>query len=249
MQPRVSVILATKDRPRFLSIALRCYQHQTYPNRELIVIDDGQDFPVEPQLIESIGGRLIRLEDDTILGTKMNIGIEQASGPLCQKMDDDDWYGPSFLETMVNEFFKDQRHVCRPTMTFASPFNFFELGPWEIRRSVTNNVPGATLLFDRESWRERPFRNIPRDEDVWFFFDHLRRGTHLVPVDIGLEYLAVRHRGTVGDRGHTWTHQAGEETLEDYLRDRPLQHTYPEAFLPDWALSIYQDIQREINGA
>ena len=36
-KPLVSMILTTRDRPRFLEVALRCYEHQSYAARELIV--------------------------------------------------------------------------------------------------------------------------------------------------------------------------------------------------------------------
>lgn len=45
--PLVSVILTTRDRFRLLSIALACYSHQTYRERELIVVDDGDRFPAD----------------------------------------------------------------------------------------------------------------------------------------------------------------------------------------------------------
>jgi Phosphotransferase enzyme family/Glycosyl transferase family 2 len=92
--PLVSMMLTTRDRPRFLQVAFACYQHQTYPLRELIVIDDGDQFPVDELSVEAVGGRLIHMPAGTPLGTKLNRGIEEAQGWVCQKMDDDDWYGP-----------------------------------------------------------------------------------------------------------------------------------------------------------
>src|SRR4051794_29626556 len=101
IEQRVSVVLTAHDRPRFLPLALTCYQQQSYPARELIVVDDSSYFGVSEQAVAAAGGRLLRLPGGTPLGTKLNAGLEQASGPLCLKMDDDDWYGPLFLKTMV----------------------------------------------------------------------------------------------------------------------------------------------------
>src|SRR5262245_36826549 len=110
--PLVSVVLATRERPRFLALALACYQHQTYQPRELIVVDDGDEFPADARAVKAVGGRLIRLPPGTPLGVKLNEGIQLARGVLCQKMDDDDWYGPTFLETLVTAFLARQRTVC-----------------------------------------------------------------------------------------------------------------------------------------
>src|SRR5437016_5823403 len=99
--PLVSVILTTRDRPIFLPLALACYEHQTYPNRELIIVDDGEAYPVAEETVAAANGRVIRMTPGTPLGIKLNRGAREARGSLCMKMDDDDWYAPSYLETIV----------------------------------------------------------------------------------------------------------------------------------------------------
>src|SRR6476620_4574678 len=101
-EPKVSVILTTRDRPGLLRIALRCYTHQAYPQKELVVLDDGSHWPADSEAVGEAGGRLIRVEPGTPLGTKLNRGVEVSGGALCQKMDDDDRYAPNFLQHMVN---------------------------------------------------------------------------------------------------------------------------------------------------
>ena len=242
--PTVSVVLTTRDRPRLLTVVLACYRHQTYPHRELIVVDDGDQFPADAAAVTGAGGRLIQVEPGTPLGSKLNVGFAEARGPLCQKMDDDDWYAPHFLETMVSALLASWRVACTPTLAFVAPFLFFDVARWEVRRSMTNNMPGATLLFAREDWVERPFRALPGDEDLWFLLDQARLGASPLQVD-GLEtFLAVRHRGA-RDRGHTWTHQTTGHTLEDHLLHRPL-YKRPENLLPAWALAVYRDLRREL---
>jgi glycosyltransferase involved in cell wall biosynthesis len=246
--PLVSVVLTTRDRPRLLRVALACYQHQTYPWRELIVVDDGDAYPADQDAVAAVDGRLIRAEPGTPLGTKLNLGASAARGPLCQKMDDDDWYAPRFLETMVSALQSSRRVVCRPTLAVLMPFLFFDVAHWEVRRSVGNNIPGATLLFGRDDWQAQGFRALPRDEDVWFFLDQIRAGVTPLPVRAPEVFLAVRHRGGRRDRGHTWTHQMSGQTLEDYLSERPLYDGGPEALLPDWALDVYRDLRRDLMG-
>ena len=240
------MVLTTRDRPHFLQVALACYQHQTYPQRELIVIDDGDQFPADALSVEAAGGRLIRMPADTPLGTKLNRGVEEARGWLCQKMDDDDWYGCRFVETMVSAFMRSRSKVCRPAIAFLPSFLFFELARWEVRRSVGNNLPGATLLFAREDWEQRHFRALYQDEDVWFLLDQERQGLVALPVIALEDFIAVRHRGAVRDRGHTWTHQSDGRPLEDYLKQRPLYHRLPEDLLPKWALHSYQQLRKEL---
>jgi glycosyltransferase involved in cell wall biosynthesis len=243
------VILTTRDRPRFLEIALRCYQHQTYVPRELIVVDDGDVAPAEEGAVAATGGRLIRAEPGTPLGTKLNLGAQAARGVLCQKMDDDDWYAPQYLETMVAAWRRGLRAPSGPPLAFLTPFLFFDVARWEVRRSARNNVAGATLLFGRADWEARPFRALPGDEDVWFFLDQTRRGLFPLPVRAPELYLAVRHRGTQSERDHTWITQSSGVMLEDDLLERELHPGGPESLLPDWALAFYTDLRRELLAA
>jgi peroxiredoxin len=247
--PLVSVILTTRDRPGFLRFALTCYERQTYPNRELIVVDDGDRSPADPQLVAAAGGRLVRATPGTPIGAKLNLGLEGARGVLCQKMDDDDWYAPAYIETMVTNLLESWREACRPTVAFVTPFLFFEVARWEIRRSLDRNVPGATLFFRRADWALHPFRALPGDEDLWFFLDQTGAGAIPLVIDQPELFLAVRHRGSQRERGHTWVNQWDNRPLEDYLLERPLHTRSPEQMLPSWALSFYRELRADLLSA
>jgi glycosyltransferase involved in cell wall biosynthesis len=240
--PLVSVILTTRDRPRFFSLALDYYRAQTYPNRELVVVDDGEIYPVDASEVEAMGGRLVRTPTGTLLGKKLNRGIEQAQGVLIQKMDDDDFYAPRFLETMVSAVVADPQQCCRPTLAFMQPFLFFELSRWEVRRSAEGNIPGATFMFAREDWEERPFRGLPADEDTWFFVDQITRGVNPLAVRKLDIFMAVRHRDVAIDKGHTWTRQMDGRALEDDLRNLEPYERGADLLLPFWAAQRYREM-------
>jgi glycosyltransferase involved in cell wall biosynthesis len=243
--PMVSVILTTRDRPRFLQIALRCYAHQSHPQKELVVVDDGSRWPVEPGVVASAGGRLIRVEPGTPLGTKLNRGVEMSNGTLCQKMDDDDWYGPDFLKQTVGAWRGSQRHVSFPVVMGGSPHRVFDLNRWEIRTSGEGVVAGGTLLFARQVWEQRPFRPIVKAEDAWFIIDQSRLGTRLMRVDVKESYFLVRHGGISVDRGHTW-HYWWTHTVEEALAHLQI-YKRPEDLLPDWAVTAYAEIRNPSN--
>jgi glycosyltransferase involved in cell wall biosynthesis len=209
-------------------------------------VDDGDRHPVDERMVQELGGLLIRVPAGMQLGTKLNHGVERAKGSWCQKMDDDDWYAPGFLARMVAAVLNERKEVCRPALAILNPFLFFEVAKWEVRRSAKHNSPGATLFFAREDWEQHPFRAVPRDEDVWFVRDQQRAGLELVLVRALESYLAVRHRGSMQDRGHTWTHQGNGSVLEDTLQDRPLHNRQPEDLLPEWALAVYRSLHEEL---
>lgn len=245
MRPHISVILATRDRPRFLPLALACYQQQTWPihDRELLVVDDGERHPVAEADVTAAGGRLVRVPPGTPLGSKLNAGIAEAHGRFIQKMDDDDWYAPTFLAEMQATLMEAWQDRCRPTLLFLSPFLFFSLADWELRRSVPNHLPGATLHFPRTLWEEQPFRPLFGDEDTWFLLDHQRRGVARLTCPARDAFLAVRHTAVTADRSHTWTHQMSGSLLEDYTSKLEQDPRAPDALLPPWAVTAYQRIR------
>jgi glycosyltransferase involved in cell wall biosynthesis len=244
--PLVSVILTTRDRPRLLPVALACFEHQTYANRELIVVDDGASYPANLPATEASSIMHIRLASGTPLGIKLNHGVDAARGSLCMKMDDDDWYGPDYLQSSVSALLASRRYVCVPAVVFHLGFLFFDLRTWRIHESAGYNAPGATLLFAKDDWRRRPFRPLPTDEDVWFYRDQIKAGAMPLPIDSKETFVAIRHRGHAGTFGHTWTHQLDGVTLEQYLEERPEYPRRPDELFPEWAVSIYRSIHAEL---
>jgi glycosyltransferase involved in cell wall biosynthesis len=244
--PLVSVVLTTRDRPHLLPIALACFEHQTYANRELIVVDDGTLHPVDPARIASMNARVITVKSGTPLGIKLNHGVDAARGRLCMKMDDDDWYAPTYLETSVDALLATEQTACRPTVVFHMGFLFFELRTWQIHESTASNAPGATLLFSRSDWARRPFRPVPTDEDVWFYRDQVHAGATALTIDSRETFIAIRHRGHRGTFGHTWNYQVDGSTLEQYLESRPVYPKPPETLIPPWALEVYRGIHDDL---
>jgi glycosyltransferase involved in cell wall biosynthesis len=237
--PLVSVVLTTRDRPDFFPVALACYRHQTYVRRELVVVDDGDRFPVDPRDVAAEGGRLIRTGPGTPLGTKLNVGIAAARGYLCLKMDDDDWYGPGFVETMVTRQVAEWRDASRATLVGAAPFLIFDLAWWEFMLTVPSHIGGGSLVFRREDWEACPFRPVKIAVDRAFLGDQAALGTRLLTVPKPEDYLAIRHDGTGRNRGHTWVDKEG------YLDALPGYRLAPEQVLPAWAIAFYRDLRRE----
>ncbi len=160
--PLISVLIPTRDRPRLLGLALQYYNYQSYPNKEVIVIDDGELFPVDQAAVEAVGGRLIRVPTGTPTGTKLNAGAEQAKGTFCQRMDDDDYYAPEFMERMIAGALEHQEDVCLPTLSFLAALPVF-------RGRYVGNPPVATRQRAGRHHAVQPERlgvpPIPADDD------------------------------------------------------------------------------------
>lgn len=112
---KFSVITPTFNRESYLIRLYAYFKAQTYPDKELLIWDDSP----EPSPFFS------RLEDEEVwyihqpqritVGEKRNYLVERASGDYIAHFDDDDFYAPTYLETMA-------RHLAE--------HDFVKLGAW-----------------------------------------------------------------------------------------------------------------------
>ena len=105
--PLVSCMMVTGKRPALAALAIDCFRRQTYPNRELIVIDDsGTD-----ALAEAVGRssedahasiRWVRLPSEgQTLGALRNLALAETRGDYICQWDDDDLSAPDRLERQL----------------------------------------------------------------------------------------------------------------------------------------------------
>jgi glycosyltransferase involved in cell wall biosynthesis len=194
--------------------AIRCFARQTLRRRELIVIDDG-DEPIEDACAGLDCLKYIRLTQPHSTGAKLNIGIEAARGSILQKLDDDDYYHPGFLQTAVNHLPPEDRDRC---IVAWDCFLVLLAGEPGVRFSGHGWTVGGTLCFSRKLWERCGFRDIPVGADAWFLRDHgsLDPGLRLIQVCSAEQYVVVRHGG------NTWNRMRHGETTDDYLRALPV---------------------------
>lgn len=243
--PRISVIMATRDRPDFVPVALECYRRQRYAHRELIVLDHGERCPVDPAAVADVGGVLERVDPVLTLGDALNAGVRRSTGLLGCVVDDDDWYGPGFLEMWVARAIGEWRDTTTSLLVLADPFLIFDVAAWQVRVSTPGRASGSAIGFLRSDAIDTPFRPRTVAVDSAFFFDLWTRGVPELRVPRPESYLAVRHGGPGRNRGHTWLHSRDTRTVEAALVDRPL-YKAPEALIDEWALPFYRGLHEQL---
>ena len=88
--PLVSCILPTRGRPRFLVEAVQNFLAQDYPNKELVVVVDGDGDSAGALLPDDARVVLVRLRERLPLGQKRNVACARAGGDFIAHFDDDD---------------------------------------------------------------------------------------------------------------------------------------------------------------
>jgi glycosyltransferase involved in cell wall biosynthesis len=103
MQPLVSVIIPTRDRPSFLQEAIESVSRQTCKNYEIIVVVNGPDHPLIAETLKVAAAAdctVVRI-DRSGIAVALNAGIKAATGEWLAFLDDDDAWEPNKLEVQL----------------------------------------------------------------------------------------------------------------------------------------------------
>lgn len=100
MEPLVSVIIPTYNRDYIVEVAIRSVLEQSYPNLELILVDDGSKDKT-PHLVTKYPLKYVRLPQNFGPSFARNRGIIHAKGELIAFLDSDDYFLPSKIEKQV----------------------------------------------------------------------------------------------------------------------------------------------------
>lgn len=103
-RPLVSIIIPTFNRPDLLRRAISSALGQTYPNIEVIVVDDHSDNDLESMRKEFPAVRFYRNSENKGGCFSRNRGIKEAAGKYVNFLDDDDELYPEKVELQVRKF-------------------------------------------------------------------------------------------------------------------------------------------------
>lgn len=103
-QPLISVVISAYNRPEMLNIALDSVLNQSLRNLEIIVQDDSSEDGCEEIVSKIVDPRLRFTHNRPSLGTVANLraGYRKCTGKYLATLNDDDYYAPDYLQTMVS---------------------------------------------------------------------------------------------------------------------------------------------------
>jgi len=170
---KISCVMITAHRPQFVPKAIACFEAQTYPNRELVIFDNG-DIPVEHLVPNDSRIRYYkkrRNAPDWTIADLRNIANDLTDGPLIAHWDDDDWSAPDRL-ALTAELLAGDVDVAGFSSMYFVDLRQREPIVWSYTAGVGNYAVGASLLYPKDLWRARPFHE-DRDvrEDTSFLYD------------------------------------------------------------------------------
>lgn len=93
--PLVTAVMITgmhKARYPLARVAMECFKKQTYPNKELLIINHGEESLFDGD--DRVRELRVKKRESATVGDLRNLGLIHASGQYIVNWDDDDWYHP-----------------------------------------------------------------------------------------------------------------------------------------------------------
>jgi glycosyltransferase involved in cell wall biosynthesis len=180
--PKVTVVIPVYNGEKYLGIAVDSILSQTFPDFELLVIDDGS-IDRSIAVVLSYSDPRIRLErNPTNLGvsTTRNKGIQLARGEYLAFLDSDDWAYPERLAKQTA--FLDNHPDCAAVGSWSEwmseeghplgrikrkPISPDEIAAWRLfQQGIENSTSMARTVVLRR-YRHREEFDVCEDFDLW----------------------------------------------------------------------------------
>lgn len=233
-QPLISCIMPTKNRREFVARALYYFEKQDYPNKELIVVDDGDDLVVD--LVSSHSQvRYLAPQYAHTVGVKRNIACEAAYGEIICHWDDDDWYAPTRLSYQVAPLLAGEADVTGLHLQFVLDIRHMQ--GWH-SADIPTTFPGVggihygTAMYRKHLWATRSrFRDsVEGDDGSGFVRRLINSGALVQTMPCRTQHVYVRHGRNI------WKYRPGTSIGSEIWTQ-----SSPERFLPQEDLHFYNE--------
>lgn len=198
--PLISLITPTFDRHKFLPHAAKLVLAQSVSDFEWLVLDDSPAPSVFMQNLSDPRVSYQHASTKRTTGAKRNFLIQQAKGDIIALIDDDDYYGPNYLATMLSAMEENGADILKFFGFFLyhklhKTFGFWDLNvklgphwvwsgasPGMIMLSDQNNQSfkdnhlgyGFSYVFKKNVWQKVPFPDMGWNNDTMFMLEAAR---------------------------------------------------------------------------
>ncbi len=196
MIPRISAIMPTADRRRFVPAAIAAFLAQGRDDAELVILDDGAD-PVADLVPDDPRIRYVRESRRRARGAKRNRLCELARGAILLHWDDDDWHAPDRIARQVDAIDAHAADICGlDRVIFLSDDGE---SAWDyVYRGRERWVCGGSMAYRRAFWERHRFPALRSGEDTRWVFSAATASVHAMDApDI---FVARVHAGNTSPK-------------------------------------------------
>ena len=220
---KISIVTPTLNREKSLPRLYDQFRKQTYPDCELIVLDDS---PAPSTFFSMLTDPRVRYEhsrERLTVGSKHNLLASMANGEVIMHFDDDDYYAPNYVEAMLQHLGDADFVKLSGWYMFSQTHNIFAY--WDLAMTaslhyrVESGKPlgtfnpsdhkaeevqtwsqknlngwGFCYVYRRQVWQDNPFEDLKHGEDGAFLHRLILAGCSIRQVpDTYGIVLYIRH--------------------------------------------------------
>lgn len=193
----VSAIMPTSGHQQWARQALECFARQTYPFKEIIIIDDSNNPSFPEPLSRDMNGAMVhyaRIPGGNI-PYKRNMCCGRATGDIIAHFDSDDWSAPERLADQVRILVGDIAVTGYHSMLFTDGVKAYRY-----KSAFKDYTIGTSLTYLRSWWETYRFdQAFAIGEDSQFAL-HARRAKSVIAVDAGQMMVARIHPGNTSKK-------------------------------------------------
>jgi glycosyltransferase involved in cell wall biosynthesis len=191
--PRISCLMVTYDRLTLAKCAIRSFAAQSYPEKELIIVSDGEERfrRALERYVAALALNGVRFvypgPERRSLGHLRNLSVEAAAGDLICQWDDDDYSHPDRLMRQAEELIRNDAGACLFTdhLHFIEEKGLLSWVDWSLGRETVSGA--AQLLPGTLMMRRDPRFRYPEDGP------YARQGEDSVLLDDIYRAMKVAH--------------------------------------------------------
>ncbi|MFA6570997.1 MAG: glycosyltransferase [Bacteroidota bacterium] len=138
---KISVVIVTRNRRDDLKVSLDAFLRQTYPNKEIVLIDNASTDGTREMIAQDYPGIKYLWLPDNFDIRSINLGIELSDGDIIWRTDDDSHPEKEDAFQKVAEIFRTQSDVHVIAMEDIEVKKNFEIWEWYPFKVDKENVP------------------------------------------------------------------------------------------------------------
>lgn len=217
--PKVTCTMVTNGRCKYIKKSIQCYLQQTYSNKELVIVSQGnkEQNEIINDYINSIKRNDIfftTVMPDLNLGTMRNLSVDLSQGDIICQWDDDDLYHPDRIITQYKNIRQNSNRVACAYCDFIKYYETTREAywcDWSGERNLSGKFLPGSIMFHKKvfgmfsSFYPQKGNQCHVEEDLNVINKLLEKG-EIGSIWAGWNYIYVYHGDNTYDLNHhNWT--------------------------------------------
>lgn len=241
----VSIVIPCYNDAQYIEQAVNSALNQVYPDKEVIVVDDGSDIETKA-VLQKIERKITKLitQENKGQSTARNVGIRESKGEYILVLDSDDYFEPDFVEKAVAVFLENKNTkivTCFANLILENEISYvYKPKGGDIASFLCSNNALGSAMFRNEDWQTSGGydETMLQGFEDWEFYIRLLQKEGLAQV---IEEPLYNYR----KRNNTTTHRANAVKYKLLLYLFHKHKVLYRMYLDDYVSYLLSKIEKE----